>query len=122
MELKFTPALCKDRPAENDEPARPALFKGTVTLRTPTYDEKMALSEIGLEDYGSGSEGVQNIRRMRALVKASEAHYLSVNIESVDGAKHYTTIGDIKDDMAMHPVLVEVATRLVNQRGFEGND
>ncbi len=124
MEFVFTPAICKDRKETKDSVEREvkAFLKGTVTIRLPTFDEKMDMSDQGVADGdSSGNETQKNIRRMRSLVKLSEPHYRAVNVDRADGSKAYRSLDDLKEDPATHPILQEVVERLVGG-GFEGND
>ena len=111
MEMKYVPRATKVDGAK---------VKGDVTLRLPTILEKYSYFEqFGLKIDAKGSvdmEGLDLVRVMIHLIKASEKHYQAINLVK-GGSQPITTWDALISDPDCEPIVQEVANSLVN--GFE---
>ena len=109
----FIPSICK-----GDE----ALFSGEVELRLPTFDEKFEyLEKTGIEfdDGGLVEVGTtpNKIKFIREIVKLSEKHYIRVSLKDLNSNEEFKSFEDLQYCTEAHPLLMEVATALLN--GFK---
>jgi hypothetical protein len=121
-EYVYTPSVCKPSVVKKEGEADvtvPAKFTGTVTIKLPGFDKRAEYAEqAALID--KSNEELYQIRRMRCLVKASEAHYVNVALKRLSDGKTYNSFDDVSEDTALLPVLVEVV-QIVLDGPKEGN-
>lgn len=107
MNHTFTPDICK--PLDNDAEE----YTGTVTIRMPTYDEKMGFYEAAGEQL-SGDAKKAAVPLLRIVAKSAESHVVSVDVVRVSDG-HKFTFEEMKYDSDMHSVITEIATKLIGR-------
>lgn len=136
MKLTFEPTICKP-----DEKGNPPLYSGTVTLRMPTYDERMELYDAyGLEESGetdapaapppdpqnselirapkpasTGKSARSGIHFMRYAARQIPAHLESVEIKRLSDGFVLSTWDQINHDSDMVALITEVSSKLVGK-------
>jgi hypothetical protein len=108
--VKYVPELCK---------GESAMFAGYVELKLPTFDEKYAFLEssgLDLDDAGAlvMPNVIGKIKLMRTLVKQSEKSYSAVSLKNLKSGKEFSTYEQMTIDPDCHPILIDVATQLIN--------
>lgn len=119
MEYVYTPTVCKDQVTkleDGTEQVKPATFSGSVTMRLMSFDERM---EHGGAARSGIADGDKVIGAVREAVKASQPHYVKVDLKRLSDGKVYSSFDDLSYDASCGHILIEVATGLL--RGFEGN-
>lgn len=109
--VKYVPSVCK---GENPS------FEGSVTLRMPTFDERMdyleSLTEGDFEIDESGKMNrvkSQNMKSIRQMVKNSQKHYQAVEIKNKSTGEEYKSFEDLTSDGETHLILIEVASFII---------
>lgn len=115
--VKYVPKICQ---GEN------AKFSGDVELRLTSFDEKFDyLQSSGIEFDSDGKvnlgDAMSKIKSLRAMVRCSEKHYISVSLKNLKTGEELKSFEDLSYDTDAQDILIEVATQLMN--GFKlGND
>jgi len=120
MEKTFTPEICQDKPevpAQGDrpaQPAEPARYTGTVTVRMPTYDERLSISEetgIG----GDAESQLTNVQVMRVMAKHARARTVKVDVtRKADGFK-FESWEQLEYDSDMVSLINEIGAQIVGR-------
>lgn len=113
--FEFTPTACRD--SAEGEGASASPFKGTITLRRPTFDERFAIAEeVGLEydENGSVKNTSNQLAILRKMVRFSEKFYEKVSIERRDGSEKFASFEDLSIEPDCGPILIEAAGALFN--------
>lgn len=124
--IDFEPSLCREqtRDATAEEVSagsdakciEPASFSGRVTMRRPTFDERLGLMDAtGLKSDSEGqvqTEGVDGISVLRRLVQRSRSFYVSVELKKLADGTEYKSFEDLELDVDAEPVVVEIARAL----------
>ena len=110
--VKYVPEACK---GENPQ------FSGDVEIVLPTFDEKYEYFEqSGLEVNDAGeiqsANTLTKLKAMRNLVKMSQKHYKTVSLKKISG-EDIKSYDDMQYDSDCHPIMIDVATKLLN--GFK---
>jgi len=117
-EMKYVPELCKPKLNEAGEEV-PALFKGEVTLKVPTFDERYELIDLmGVSVSTSGEVGMSSpdLSSIRKLVKNTRKYILKVELEKADGVK-LSSVEDLECDSECDALLIELAMTIT--KGFK---
>lgn len=103
MQFDFIPSQC-----QGEQPTA----SGKVVLSALTFDEKYdLLDKIGLSFGADEQPDIATFKNFRVIVKASEAHYVSVDLKK--GDKEYQSFADLQYDDFGHSVLMQAAMALV---------
>lgn len=123
MQIKFVPTLCTDHEVEENgqKSLVKATFMGHLVLKGNTYDERMELLEsMGLTANAQGEvSGAQIpiVSQLRKLVKKSQEHYVSVDLERISDGKKFTSFEEMSTDGECDPIITEVGYAL--RSGFK---
>lgn len=110
MKITYTPECCT-----GDD----AAYEGSVTLRAPTYDERMSI----YDDVGVDLEGVKTkpIAYIRAVAKKVPDFLVSMSIKRKSDGFEFTDFAKLQHDSELMGAITEMATKLVGK--FQvGND
>lgn len=103
MQKTITPKICQGEGAE---------YCGTVTMRLPTYDQRMGLYEAaGIED----AENLKNISLVRALAKHLPDYLITVDIKRLDDGYHFNSWDGLQYDSDMASVISECCLALITK-------
>ena len=94
---------------------------GTVTLRVPTFQERMKYIEEAKVDLNQNNEdgatvAAKNAASTRVLVDLAKAHVKAVNIKEKDGNLDFKTFDELCEDNRCDPIIMEIAWLMV--QGF----
>ena len=110
MKITYTPECCS-----GDD----AAYEGSVTLRAPTYDERMSI----YDDVGVDLEGVKTkpIAYIRAVAKKVPEFLVECSIKRKSDGFEFKTFEQMQYDSDLAGAITEMATKLVGK--FQvGND
>jgi hypothetical protein len=114
--FEFVPSVCKESKDEQGNVIEPK-FKGSITLKVPEFDDRMAFVEECGPALLSAQDGMKSdidyIPAVRKLVKLSEPFYAKVQIESIASGKKYESFKDLSRSAGMNSALQEVAMQLM---------
>jgi len=121
-EVKFIPSVCKVTTDDDTHEVIQPTFKGHIILRKLTLDEKFAFMEnSGVEIGEEDGKNVVNVPKgskafasTRALVSGSKKHYVEVDLTRLADGEHFASVEDLEVEHDCHPIMVEVANRLVS--------
>ena len=109
MDVVFIPSQCK---------GKDATFKGSVTLRMPSFDERYQyLEEINLKVNSDGEAdlgSMNQIGMIRKMVRFSKDHYSKVELKRVEDGKEFKSFDEMAFDPSCDAILSEVAGQLIN--------
>lgn len=114
MNHTFTPDVCKPTITDGGNGEVPGEYTGTVTIRMPTYDEKMAFYEAAGEQIGDGDAKKAAVPLLRTVARNVAKHIVAVNITRVSDG-HKFTFDELDYDSDMHGVITEIATKLIGR-------
>lgn len=128
MENTYTPAICKAAKTENGVEI-PAPYRGTVTLRMPSFDERLSFyDDAGVAMDADGLAVDENKRRNKSLIrhvsrKIDKFFVRSAIVRTSDGFE-LDTLDKLQHDTDMMYVLMEIALKLVGKFnvGAMGNE
>jgi hypothetical protein len=110
--IEFVPELAKGESPQ---------FKGKITLKLPTFDERFGFFEhcgFDLNDKGEvDMKSTKPIPMLRKMVEYSQKFYQNVELERVSDGSKYSSFEDLSYDNDTSPILVEVAGLVMN--GFK---
>jgi len=110
--FEFVPTACRDTEATENSPARSAEFRGSVTLKRPTFDDRFAFAEeagIEIDKKGEVSEHKSPIPMIRKMVRFSKPFYEKVELEKIATGEKYTSVDELDVDPDCTNILIEVA-------------
>ena len=107
MEIKYIPSQAKGEKAK---------FKGYVTLKPSTYDERLGIAEecnVEVnEETGEISFKRGGIKALRKLASISRDFYCSVELENLEDGTKYKTFEDLAIDPDCNGIIMEVAGKV----------
>ncbi len=112
MKVTFEPSVCKPQKVDETGKEIAAEYAGTVTIRMPTYDERLGFYE-GV-DMGDSTEKT-GIAFMRAIARQVPRFIEEVAIKRLDDGFEFKSFDDLNIDSDMVPVITEIATKLVGK-------
>lgn len=92
-------------------------WQGYVVLKHISYDDKWDY----LEEHGDISklEGKEQMKAIRAMVKAAEKYYVEVSVKNEAKGEELKCLDDLKNTPEMHSWLMSLGIRVFN--GNVGN-
>lgn len=120
----FTPALCKPTPGKDGAPDVGAAYSGTLTIRRPTFEERLDLMDGASAFKVDGDEdkarsGIAYLRKMQPNVGK---FFVAADIKRVDDGVAITDWASLCDDgVAAMGVVQEIAIKLLGDFRV-GND
>lgn len=104
MKITYTPECCS-----GDD----AAYAGTVTLRAPTYDERMAIyDEVGVDMDGVKTKPIAYIR---AVAKQVPQFLVEFSIRRKSDDYEFKSFDELQYDSEMAGAITEMATKLVGK-------
>lgn len=114
MEVTFEPEALK--PKDGQPPA----YKGTVTLRMLSYDERLDLyeaygAETGEAGDDTGEDKKKGMRFMRWVAKRAKDRVAHLSITRLEDGFEFKTFDELNYDSDMASVITEISTRLIGK-------
>lgn len=114
MEVTFEPEAL--RPRDGQAPA----YKGTVTLRMLSYDERLGLYEAYAEETGEdvesgGEDKGKGMRFMRFVAKKAKDRISHLSVTRLEDGFEFKTYDELAYDSDMVGVITEISTRLIGK-------
>lgn len=109
MEVTFTPAICNGEEAD---------FSGQITMKMPTYDERLEIYEaLGLDFDGQVNEQAKSkgITLMRIVAKKLPQYIIKVDIKRKADGFHFDSLEKLQYDSDMVSVLQECSFKLIGK-------
>lgn len=119
MENTFVPAICKSTTTDNGIEV-PGDYSGTVTLRMPTFDERIAFyddAEVSMDTEGLAPDALRerNKKLIRHVSRQIKHHFVrSEIVRAADGFK-ITQLEQLQHDTDMMTVMMEISHKLVGK-------
>lgn len=116
MKVTFTPEICKDK-QDGDELER-AAYEGSVTLRVPTYCERLEIYD-GL-DVDEGETPAEKrraaMKRMRSVAKIAPDFVERIAITRKADGFEFDSWQDLECDTTLAPsVIPEIVAKLIDK-------
>lgn len=113
--IVFTPSACLPTPGKKGAdgtvaPDAPPAYTGTVTLRPPTYDERIALYDLT-----AALEGTNKYGFVARLSKELPKFLLAVDITRVDDGYKFASLADMDLESDLMTVISDSVTRLMEK-------
>jgi len=112
MSVVFVPSLAQGEEAE---------FEGSVTLRPPNFYEKYSYIEkcnFAVGEDGQMQSSMKQLSSIVEMVKLSEPHYEKVSLKHKNSGKKYSTFESLSVSSECHPILIEVASKIMSGFGL----
>jgi len=123
-QVTFTPTVCEPRTVK--EEGKPdyvvdSEYEGTVTLRMPSYDERLELlGDSAAAADASDQKAKRALDNMRRLAKRAPEFLVALNVKrKADG--FLFTWDDLQYDSDMQALINEIANRLLGKYSVPGN-
>ena len=129
--VTFEPTICKPTKDPKTGEEKPAEFSGTVTMRMPTYSERLGFSkgsrDVENENVDDGElTPAQLAEKKRALyernidfrcflAKAAPNFVTEIALKRLEDGFEFRTWEDLEYDDSMMPVITEITDRLVGK-------
>jgi hypothetical protein len=116
--INFVPSACVEQTNEAGEKI-PANFSGSITLRKPTFDERMQLAEesgLDIDDEGKATVTKNRFAILRKMVAFSKQFYETTDLKRVDGSEEYKSFDDLSQDAECADILIEAANRIFESK------
>jgi hypothetical protein len=120
MKVTFVPSVCKPQ-----EDGSPQLYEGTVTMRMPTYDERLALYEeadIDVDDDDDNDDEKtkrekkkKRLRMMRAIARLAKDFVVAVELKRLSDGFVLSSWEHLSYESDASSVIQEVAGRLIGK-------
>lgn len=103
MQKTFTPKICTGEAPE---------YAGTVTLRLPTYDQRMGLYEAtGVDEV----ENLKTVSLVRALARHLPEYLVSIDITRLSDQHKFDSWESLQYDHDMASVISECCLTLISK-------
>lgn len=108
--VNFVPECCKGDDAS---------FEGSITLRKPTFDERMdfleKIDDDIVDDSGNVSKGKISgkLKMLRSLVKESQKYYVAIVLKHKESGEAINSFEDLAAESDAAPILIEVANYFI---------
>lgn len=119
MDIRFIPTVCK--PFKDEAGAEtPARYDGHVTLRAPSYEERLDL----YDRYGGEDEEAElspkelaseNRKRLKVIAAVLPEYVKEVSIKRLEDGFTFTSFDELRFDSEMVSVITELCHRLVGK-------
>lgn len=133
MKLTYVPEVCKPSVNEAGESV-PSEYEGTITLRMPTYDERLAFldeieaTELDFKEPETEEEKAakrahdqrKRVTRLRQAAKKAEAHFVESSITRKSDGFVFDTWEKLNYDSDMVSVIREAGYKIIGK--FKVND
>jgi hypothetical protein len=110
MQMTYTPELCSGEGAE---------YEGSLTLRMPSYDERMGLyEEADFDMDGSGdatAQKKQTMRLMRLIARKLPDYLVKLSVKRKADGFEFQSFEELSHDTDMAPLITEACTKLVGK-------
>lgn len=118
MKVTFTPGICL---------GVEAAYAGSVTLRVPSYDDRMSLYEGAGLDAGDDEAPESRIRKssipmMRHVAKLAPQFVEKIEITRKKDGFVFGTFEQLSYDTDGNKVITEIVTKLIGRHEIGGND
>lgn len=119
MENTFVPKICESTKTDNGIEVPPD-YTGTVTLRMPTFDERIAFyddAEVSMDTEGLGPEALKarNKKLIRQVSRQVRHHFVRADIVRVADGFRITQLEQLQHDTDMIAVMMEISHKLVGK-------
>lgn len=125
-EIKFTPLAVSGKPAEGNpeekdyKPAIEPTFTGHITLKMPTYEERLSFiedTESGFDDQEGLMKEVKNFKFIKKLIQKSKPFYIEIALKRIEDGFEFKSFEDLDLDADCGSILQEVGFKLMH--GFK---